>query len=187
LMKNTIMTEKIARRGVKTPHAYEPDILDKVTVQQVMRSSGVVLSEDTTIGEARSWLSKRKEQQRNYYIVATGEGGFKGIISSSNLFSMHHPVTQEIGKLIKRRPFAVKGNDTLKTAVEMMARENLDVLPVTTETDNQISGILSYRDILSSYRHRMEEHEAERSISLKRQTLKVLLHGRKKLATLKNR
>jgi H+/Cl- antiporter ClcA len=187
LMKNTIMTEKIARRGVRTPHAYEPDLLEKMSVQQVMRASGVVLSEDTTIGEARNWLSKRKEQQRNYYIVADAEGDFKGIISSSSLFSMHHQVEMPVGKLIKRRPFAVKGNDSLKTAVEMMARENLDVLPVTNETDNRITGILSYRDILSSYKHQMEEHEAVRSISLRRQTMKVLLHGRKKLTTLKNR
>src|SRR5690606_31007213 len=31
-MKNTIMTEKIARRGVVTPHHYESDILDKIKV-----------------------------------------------------------------------------------------------------------------------------------------------------------
>src|SRR4051812_15256161 len=40
LMENTIMTEKIARRGIKTPNAYEPDVLDKMTVQQVARENG---------------------------------------------------------------------------------------------------------------------------------------------------
>ena len=33
-MENTIMTEKIARRGVKTPHSYQPDVLEKFTVEQ---------------------------------------------------------------------------------------------------------------------------------------------------------
>jgi CIC family chloride channel protein len=35
-MENTIMTEKIARRGIYTPDAYEPDILRRITVSQVL-------------------------------------------------------------------------------------------------------------------------------------------------------
>jgi CIC family chloride channel protein len=35
-MKGSIMTEKIQRRGVKTPDAYEPDILQGVTVRQLL-------------------------------------------------------------------------------------------------------------------------------------------------------
>ncbi len=36
LMKGSIMTEKIQRRGVKTPDAFEPDILRNVAVRQLM-------------------------------------------------------------------------------------------------------------------------------------------------------
>src|SRR6202012_1865306 len=36
LMKGSIMTEKIQRRGVKTPDAYEPDILQGQTVKQLL-------------------------------------------------------------------------------------------------------------------------------------------------------
>ncbi|MEO6000586.1 MAG: chloride channel protein [Chitinophagaceae bacterium] len=36
LMKGSIMTEKIIRRGVKTPDAFEPDLLQNVTVQQLL-------------------------------------------------------------------------------------------------------------------------------------------------------
>lgn len=35
-MENTIMTEKISRRGVFTPDAYEPDVLRRITVAQVL-------------------------------------------------------------------------------------------------------------------------------------------------------
>lgn len=35
-MENTIMTEKIARRGIYTPDAYEPDILRRITILQVL-------------------------------------------------------------------------------------------------------------------------------------------------------
>lgn len=36
LMKGSIMTEKIERRGVQTPHSYEPDILHAVNVKDLM-------------------------------------------------------------------------------------------------------------------------------------------------------
>src|SRR5581483_11146780 len=42
LMENTIMTEKIARRGVKTPDIYQPDVLDKLTVEQVLSDATVI-------------------------------------------------------------------------------------------------------------------------------------------------
>jgi CBS domain-containing protein len=35
-MKGSIMTEKILRRGVKAPDAYEPDILRNVSVRQLL-------------------------------------------------------------------------------------------------------------------------------------------------------
>ena len=58
MMESTIMTEKITRRGVKTPDSYEPDILEKITVQQVIKENGVVLSEENNIGDVRNWLEK---------------------------------------------------------------------------------------------------------------------------------
>lgn len=36
LIKGTIMTEKIQRRGVKTPDAYEPDILRNIAVRDLV-------------------------------------------------------------------------------------------------------------------------------------------------------
>jgi Mg/Co/Ni transporter MgtE len=186
-MENTIMTEKIARKGVKTPHSYEPDMLDKISVQQVIKQGGTVLHNDLTIEEAREWLSNRHEEQRNYYIIITKNGNFKGIVSSSNLFSMHHSPASTVESLIKRKPVAITNEDSLKTAVELMARENMDVLPVVSSSENKITGILSYKDILSTYKNQLDEHQEITAISIKRRTLKVLAHGRKKISAYKEK
>jgi CIC family chloride channel protein len=188
LMENTIMTEKIARRGVRTPHSYEPDILDKLTVQQVVEEEGMVLSANARIDEIRDWLRRNKSEHRNYFIVVNDDASFKGIVSSSNLFSMHHSTDLKIGSLIKRKPIAVTASDSLKTAVEMMAKENLDVLPVVSSTSAKVMGILSYQNILSAYKHHMNENEEKViPISLKRRTLKIFLHGKRRLAALREK
>jgi len=188
LMENTIMTEKIARRGVQTPYSYEPDILDRLTVEQVISEHDFVLSADSTVEEVRAWLKANKKAQRSYYVVATAGGIFQGVISASNLFSTHHATDQAVSRLIKRKPVTVTGDDRLKTAVELMAKENIDVLPVTAPQTKEIVGLVSYKDILGAYKHRIEEYEETSThISLKRRTLKILLHGKRQLTTLRNK
>jgi CBS domain-containing protein len=184
LMEHTIMTEKIARRGVKTPDIYQPDVLEKITVEQVL-SDATVINGSTSIKEVRVWLEKEQEQQRNYYIVVNNEGVFKGIISASNLFSMHHEITQPIEALIKRKPVVIAPNSTLKTAVHLMAAENVDVLPVVDKSNNTVLGVLSYKDILSGYRQIAEEGKGTVTISLRRRTLKMLVQSKKGFAVLK--
>ena len=180
IMENTLMTEKIVRRGIKTPDSFEPDILEKTAVAQVMKDNGLVLSEENTIKEVREWLNE-KQDKSNYFIISTDEGEFKGILSSSNLFSNHHDTSNLVGSLIKRKNISIAVDDSLRTAVETMAKENLDVLPIISkENNNTIIGILSYQDILSAYRFDIDEHEKKNpAISLKRRSLKILLRGKK--------
>ena len=181
LMENTIMTEKIARRGVKTPDTYHPDILEKIRVQNVLQPHQALLNANSTIEQTRELLEGSKAHQHNYYIVVNDDGSFKGIISFSNLMSMQHNDRQPVGSLIRRKPFAIALQDTLKTAATMMAKENLDVLPVT-DGSNMVTGILTYRDILSAYHSGNEEHQASTAISLKRRTLKAMVKGRKRFS-----
>lgn len=160
-------------------------MLDKLTVKQFAEKGGTVFSAVATTDEVRNWLYQHKADQQNYFIVVNEDGTFRGVISSSNLFSLHHAADTPISSLIKRKPFVVTVTDTLKTAVEMMAKENMDVLPVVA-ADNRVTGILSYRNILAAYKYHFEEHQQKVvPISLKRRTLKVLLHSRIRLALLK--
>lgn len=182
LMENTIMTEKIARRGVKTPHSYEPDILEKITVGQVLKEDGLVLSEENTIKEVREWLDHENEYGHNYFIITNNTGEYKGIISSSTLFSNHHKTDKRIGMLIKRNSVSITLDKNLHVAAELMAKENVDVLPVLSIENNNIIGVLSYKDILDVFKQSMEEHEKQRpNISLKRRAMKIMLRGKKLL------
>ncbi len=181
LMENTIMTEKIARRGVKTPESYEPDLLEKINVGQVMEKNGLIISEDNSIKEVMDWLSEEPDYNNNYFIISSVDGEYRGILSSSTLFSKHHKAETLIGKLIKRKHISINTNSSLRTAVEMMAKENIDVLPVlSNENKNNVIGILSYQNIISSYNHGIEEHTKKHpEISIKGGSLKILIRGQK--------
>jgi H+/Cl- antiporter ClcA len=180
LMEHTIMTEKIARRGVKTPNSFEPDMLERITVEQVVNDDGIIIGEDNSIKETREWLKSEPDYKSNYFIVSTVDGEYKGIISSSNLFSDHHLEDDKIGVLIKRNSIYINLHDNLRLAAETMAKENIDVLPVISGEHKNIVGLISYRDILATYKYGSDEHEMKRPpISLKRNGLKILLQGQK--------
>src|SRR3546814_8003859 len=56
LMRNTIMTEKIARRGVRVPSEYAADYLERVSVGAVCSRDVATLQTTQTLAEVRSWL-----------------------------------------------------------------------------------------------------------------------------------
>ncbi len=186
LMENTIMTEKIARRGVYTPSTYEPDILEKIRVEQLATDNGITISDDMKLGEVRNWLQQEPDLQANYYIISSTDGRYIGLLSSTSIFSSHHPSDTLIGSLVKRTQVFVSKSDSLKMAVQTMAKENVDILPVVTE--KEIVGILTYHHIISVYNHGIDEHEKkQKHISLKRQRLKILLRGQKLVNILRTR
>jgi CIC family chloride channel protein len=179
LMDSTIMTEKISRRGVKTPDSYEPDILESISVDQVLEKNGLIISEDNSIEEVTKWLTKEPEYNDNYFIVSDEKGEYKGIISSSNLFSSIHQPDKLIGSLIKRKYISVNIDENLRKVVELMAKENVDVLPVVSKNNNVI-GLLSYKNIIASYKQSMDDHiKKSPDISLKRRGLKLLVKGQR--------
>ena len=157
-MENTIMTEKIARRGIKTPDLYEPDILEKIAVESVMEKNALIISDDNSIQEVIDWLQAEPDYNSNYFIISNTDGEYRGILSSSNLLSKHHNGETLIGSLVKRKHISINIESTLRKAIEKMAAENIDVLPVLSKENGHVIGILSYKNIISSYKHGIDEH-----------------------------
>jgi chloride channel protein, CIC family len=186
IMENTIMTEKIARRGIKTPHSYEPDILEKISIKSVIKKEELVLSENDTVKEVREQLANNLDFNcSNYFIVSNKENEFKGILDSFRLFS-NHTIENEIRELVNNTSFFIDIDNSLRTAIEMMAKENVEVLVVTSTEDRNIVGLLSYKDLISVYKHGLEEHERKHPhISFKGSILKIMVHGQKFITNIK--
>lgn len=184
LMDNTIMTEKISRRGVFTPNSYESDILERIKVIDTVEEEGMVISEKMKTGEVKHWLEQETELKSNYFIVASETGEYKGLLSLSSLFNSFHQPDTEIGVLVKRRGTFIRPEDNLKTAMQVMAKENVDTLPIIA--DKKITGVLSFNNILSVYKENLEENEKRQvQISINPQRLKILVKGLKLISLVK--
>ena len=180
LMENTIMTEKIARRGIFTPDSFEPDLLQKMVVSQVISDEATVISLNNSIADIRAWASTNNIQD-NYLIVVNNDGEFNGTLKLTDIYSTNLDPALPLQDLLKKEVKAsVKSTDTLRYAMEMMSKTDVEVLPVLSPGDQQVTGILSYRDIISAFKIEADKtQQPYLKISLKRQRMKMLVRGRK--------
>jgi CIC family chloride channel protein len=183
LMENTIMTEKIARRGVFTPDSFEPDLLQKLTVAQMMGESDMVLNFKNTIKEACNWRSENNYHD-SYIIIVDDDSAYAGIVKLADLYINNPDGNKLLKEIIDPAHFFLKNDDTLRTAAEIMAQNNTEALPVISAKGNKVIGILTYQDILSAYKLHLDENEtANTQISLKRRRIKMVIKGRKLINT----
>lgn len=72
-MKNTIMTEKIARRGVITPDSYQPDILIKINAEQILSQNELIFQAENSIKDVLLFIGNKKLKKK-WYLVKNKEG-----------------------------------------------------------------------------------------------------------------
>jgi CIC family chloride channel protein len=177
LMENTIMTEKIARRGVATPDSFEPDILQKLNVADVISDAETVINANTTLSEIRDWLSTSNTNDTNF-IVVNNHSEYAGTIKLADIYNTKIDDNSSLKDIVNKPNIAVNNTDTLRRAVEQMSKSGAEILPVLS--DGRVIGVLTYKNIINAYgRYREKSESAHIRISLKRQRIKMLIKGKR--------
>lgn len=187
LMKHgTIMTEKINRRGVFTPNAYEADILQRLSVEAVMQEDPAVLSGDNTVADVKKWASETTNGNlpKNLAVVDENENLMGIVIVRTILESKTDDIP--VSLLVTGKNIYVYHNSQLSFAVDVMHRFKVNFLPVV-DRDNKkkVIGVLTPQDVFAAYRKRKHEEDIyKREISLRRRGYKLIVRGKQLLKSL---
>lgn len=168
LMRHSIMTEKIARRGVRVPSEYAADYLDQVSVSSVASKDVTALSAGDTVAEVKAWLSAGGRETKHHAFPVLAEGGaLIGVLTRHDLLEDAHDPSIRIDRLL-RRPLAVAfDNSSLREAADLMVREGIGRLPIVTHAEpTRLIGILTRSDLLSAHAQRIDEN-VQRQAALK--------------------
>lgn len=171
LMKHTIMTEKIARRGVQVLTEYTVDLLAQTLVRNSASYPAVSLRADMTVDQIRSWIaSGHPGSQHQGFPVLDGADRLIGVLTRRDLFDPNIPLTRSLRELIKRPPAVVYEDHTLREAADLMVGEDIGRLPVMTRSyPSRVVAMLTRSDLLSAHRKRLEEaHQMQQSIRWRR-------------------
>ena len=158
-MRNTIMTEKIARRGVRVPGEYTADFLDQIQAGAASAKPVVSLGADEPLDAVRARIQAHAPGHSHQgFPVVDGEGLLVGVVTRRDLLDPERGGAQRVRDLV-RRPAAVAFEDnTLREAADHMVREGIGRLPVVSRAQpRKVVGMLTRSDLLSAHRRRLEE------------------------------
>jgi chloride channel protein, CIC family len=160
LMRHTIMTEKIARRGVRTPAEYVADALDQILVRKVATKSVVALKADDRVEEVRQWLSNSTPDSRHQgFPVLDKEQVLIGVLTRRDLLDKDVSRSARVRELVKRPPKFVYDDSTVRQAADHMANHDIGRLPVMTrETPPKLVAIITRSDIVSCFRRTADDN-----------------------------
>src|SRR5207237_815151 len=125
------MTEKINRRGVHTPDAFVPDILEEVNVEVVIQQDDTVLSAENCLGDVKDWVSNSSNGKpvEAMAVVDTDEK-LLGIVQVDQIMKADLPADTPIEDLVKKQNIYVYNDSKLSFAVDLMDRFQVNYLPV---------------------------------------------------------
>ncbi len=159
MMRHTIMTEKIARRGGRVLAEYSADYLDQVLVKDAATREVVALSADDTLASVRAWFGSRVPGTGHQgFPVQDGNGNLIGVVTRRDIFDTEEPENSQLRQIIKRPLAIVFEDNSLREAADHMVRERIGRLPVVIrERPQRVTGWLTRSDLLDAHRQRLAD------------------------------
>lgn len=167
VLKRSILTEKVARRGYHLSREYSVDPLEMLTVGDVMSKDPACVPGSMTVRELLE-SGHFGEGSHQGFPVLGPDGALLGVITRSNLLRRPAESSPEtpllVSDLIDRPPIVVYPWESCRSAAERMAREGVGRLAVVSpENPSNVVGIVTRSDLLKPRaRHVMEEIGRER-------------------------
>lgn len=159
MMRNTIMTEKIARRGVRVPSEYAADHLDQILVGDVCSRPVVSLRAEQALSAVRQWLGEGGAAAHHQgFPVVNSQHQLTGVITRRDLFDPQLADDVLIGALIRRAPLVVREDHSLREAADHMVESDVGRLVVLGKAaPHEMVGFLTRSDLLAANARRLRE------------------------------
>jgi CBS domain-containing protein len=169
LMRTSIMTEKIERRGARIVSEYSIDFLDHLQVRDVALRPVVSVSADDAIARVRAWLTESGDRTtHNGFPVLDASGAVIGVVTRRDLFASSEG--QRVRDLVQRSPVCVREDASLREAADLMVQQKIGRLPVlSSDAPPQLVGIVTRSDLIEAHAARLQRAtHAERTLRFSR-------------------
>jgi H+/Cl- antiporter ClcA/CBS domain-containing protein len=185
LMKRSILTEKVARRGFHVSREYSVDPLERLSVGDVMCAEVVTVPASLPVRELlHDYFLGGKGTRHQGYPVTDSDGALVGVLTRTSLLEdwlEPHLGGRSAEKgslldfviaydLLHRKPVVAMPWESCRTAAERMAQEGVGRLPVVSPDDPmRVVGIVSRSDLLKARARTLEEESRRERFLLPRQ------------------
>lgn len=173
VLRRSILTEKVARRGFHVMREYAVDPLEALFVRDVMTTDVLTLGPGRPVAELAGLTEDRDGRRRQrLFPVVDDDGRLAGVVGRRELVLALADAASVEGRLVREvmRPAQVAfGDETLRSAADRMTETRLWVLPVVDRQEpGRLLGLVGQQD-LTRARDRLliEERHRERILRLR--------------------
>ncbi|TWP35851.1 chloride channel protein [Leekyejoonella antrihumi] len=176
LLKRSVLTEKIARRGYHLTREYDVDPLEIYFVGEVMSRDILSYEGDLSAEDALAEISgtdpdKVETRRQMLYPVVQGVDTLVGVVTRTQLeTAVHeHRSTRAVKELCLTAPIVTHADQTLRETANAMAANEIDKMPVVDRHDpTRLVGLVSLTMLLEGrVRDVREASESERMLHLR--------------------
>ncbi|MDJ1636289.1 chloride channel protein [Agrobacterium rhizogenes] len=151
LLKRSILTEKIARRGQHITREYGIDPFELTRVADIMIAKVDTLPATMPAGEALAQLTEKMDAHR-FYPIVEADGRLVGMISRADALRWQHGTDlagQTLYDLISDTSIPVAHpQDTVGRVADIMIQADTGRVPVVDERTGVLIGLIARKDLL---------------------------------------
>jgi H+/Cl- antiporter ClcA len=165
LLKRSILTEKVARRGFHVLREYEVGPLQALFVRDLMTTDVLTVEQHSALGAVHGMLREHSAMryQRLLPVMAT-DGRLVGAIAWNDVLerAARGALDGTVDDVMHQHLVVAYPDETLRVVADRMADGKLGVLPVVSRNNHaELRGLITQFDLLRA-RGRMLEEERQR-------------------------
>jgi CBS domain-containing protein len=160
IMKRSILTEKIARRGRHILREYTVDALEFLLAGQLMTPGPKTLPATMPIADVLRFFAEEAEHRS--YPVVDGDGRLVGLVSRTDAlrWQVSHKAEGELGDRLSDASTQFAYPDTpCGRIADLMVESGVGRIPIVDPESRRVVGIISRQDLLKV---RLQQEQGER-------------------------
>ena len=166
VLKRSILTEKVARRGFHVVREYQVEPLEAVFVREAMITDVLAIKPDEPLRNLREQLIEMPSLRRQRMYPVVGGTAMVGAVLLSDLsrLAATDSVGPLAGEVARKNVIVAHPDETLRAVADRMAEHAVGALPVVEHGRNdRLVGIITEFDLLKARQRQLfEERNRER-------------------------
>lgn len=170
VLKRSILTEKVARRGFHVMREYSVDPLEATFVREVMETDILTVEPDALLVDVYTSLPEgSRERRQRLYPVMDGSNTLVGVLPWSAVLESKDVQEWRVRDVMTESPITAYADEILRSVADRMAAKGVSVVVVVDrDKPSHFDGLVNQFDLLRA-RERLlvEERHTERVLTLR--------------------
>jgi CIC family chloride channel protein len=158
LLRDSIYTLKLRRRGVRVGTLTDLTILRRITVDDVEHDEAQLVHPEDPL---QTLIDTAGQTGAVDFVVVDDQGGYLGMVTGQDvriaLLQPEAVALLVVGELVREGIPTVSADETLDAVLDKFARNDVESLPVAdSRDDNHVDSLITRRAVMHRYHHELD-------------------------------